>query len=415
MLKKNLDFRNLFFGRLFLNLGDSLVYILFMWFLYSYTKDSLYTGIAGFFFTLPSFIGIFWGPIVDKSDNKRLLTTLSKILIVSMIMLSGITSFLGVHLYVLIFFVPILAFASELSYPVGESLMPKIVNESDLTKANSLIMVSTTTADLFFNAASAVIISFFTFNKLLFFVTLIFISSFLFLNKIKYKKELVKEKNEKKDSIKSYLNDLKEGIKFVKKPVVLLLLCPLILFNFVYAIFYVGLPEFSSVHFNSPSVYGIILMLFGIGSMIGATASDYLSNRLRIGYLVSYCYLIAGLSWILAIYMISQNLVIFSICFTVLSGMSNGVVNIAYSVLFQKLPDRDIVGRVHTINMTLLNSTTPIASLLGGIFVRNFGSVYTIVCCGLILSLVSLIVLLNRKFRNLPHVGNISNIDNINQ
>ena len=186
MIKQNMDFRNLFLGRLFLNLGDSLVYILFMWFLYDFTKDSLFAGIAAFFFSLPSLFGIFWGPIVDNADNKKLLTTLSKIMITSMLILSTFTNILGPNLYVLLAFIPILAFASELSYPIGESLMPKIVKGSDLTKANSLIMISSTGADLFFNAGSAVIISFFSFDKMLFLVSLIFLTSYIFFNRIQY-------------------------------------------------------------------------------------------------------------------------------------------------------------------------------------------------------------------------------------
>lgn len=413
MIKQNMDFRNLFLGRLFLNLGDSLVYILFMWFLYDFTKDSLFAGIAAFFFSLPSLFGIFWGPIVDNADNKKLLTTLSKIMITSMLILSTFTNILGPNLYVLLAFIPILAFASELSYPIGESLMPKIVKGSDLTKANSLIMISSTGADLFFNAGSAVIISFFSFDKMLFLVSLIFLTSYIFFNRIQYKKVESDKEIKKNWGVKRYINDLKEGVKFVKEPIVFLLLSPLIVFNFVYAVFYVGLPEFSSLYFNSPSVYGIILMLLGAGSIIGSVMSEYLSKRIKIGYLVSFSYLISGLSWIFAIYLISRNLFILSICFVVLAGMSNGVVNIAYSVLFQKLPDNDMIGRVHTINMTLLNSTAPMASLLGGFFVSSFGSVHTILYSGLILSLVSLLILLNRQFRRLPKIEDITSIDSV--
>ena len=63
--------------------------------------------------------------------------------------------------------------------------------------------------------------------------------------------------------------------------------------------------------------------------------------------------------------------------------------------------------------MTLLNSTAPMASLLGGFFVRSFGSVHTILYSGLILSLVSLLILLNRQFRRLPKIEDITSIDSV--
>ncbi|MBG9366838.1 hypothetical protein [Streptococcus sp. NLN64] len=67
---KNSDFRRLFMGRLFLNLGDSLVYMICMWYLYQVTQDSFYTGVASVLFSLPVLLGMFWGPIVDRRDQR---------------------------------------------------------------------------------------------------------------------------------------------------------------------------------------------------------------------------------------------------------------------------------------------------------------------------------------------------------
>ncbi len=98
----NLDFRNLFIGRLFLNLGDSLVYIIFMWFLYNMTGDSLFAGIGGFFFTLPPFLGIFFGPIVDRKDHRKLLVLFSTILLVLTLLLTVLTVLFGFNVYLLL-------------------------------------------------------------------------------------------------------------------------------------------------------------------------------------------------------------------------------------------------------------------------------------------------------------------------
>ena len=183
----NLDFRNLFIGRLFLNLGDSLVYIIFMWFLYNMTGDSLFAGIGGFFFTLPPFLGIFFGPIVDRKDNRKLLVLFSTILLGLTLVLAVFTFFFGFNVYLLLLFIPFLAFVSEFSYPVGESLVPRIVPEKDLTKANSLAMIASTGADLFFNAISAILISFLLFDQLLLLISFVFLLSTIFFRKQEYK------------------------------------------------------------------------------------------------------------------------------------------------------------------------------------------------------------------------------------
>ncbi len=194
---------------------------------------------------------------------------------------------------------------------------------------------------------------------------------------------------------------------FVKKPLVLLLLMPLLFLNVAFAMFYVGLPEFVSVSFESSSVYGLILMLLGIGSMVGAWFSESLSSRIKIGYLVSASYFVTGLSWILAILAMESGFYVGAGILVILSGGANGVVNIAYAVLFQKLPPQNMIGRVHTINMTLIQSITPIASLVGGILASSIGASLTLIICGILMAGVSALALGSRAFRTLPKVEEI--------
>lgn len=406
----NLDFRNLFIGRLFLNLGDSLVYIIFMWFLYNMTGDSLFAGIGGFFFTLPPFLGIFFGPIVDRKDNRKLLVLFSTILLGLTLVLAVFTFFFGFNVYLLLLFIPFLAFVSEFSYPVGESLVPRIVPEKDLTKANSLAMIASTGADLFFNAISAILISFLLFDQLLLLISFVFLLATIFFRKIQYRRTDLATAGGQGD-FQSYLEDLREGVAFVRKPLVVLLLMPLLFFNVAFAMFYVALPEFVSVTFESSSVYGFILMLLGIGSMVGAWFSEFLSSRMKIGYLVSLSYFVTGLSWLLAILALNRGFYGGAMLLVILSGGANGVVNITYAVLFQKLPPQDMIGRVHTINMTLIQSITPIASLLGGILASSIGASLTLVSCGVLMAGVSVFALGSRAFRKLPKVEEITALE----
>ena len=95
--------------------------------------------------------------------------------------------------------------------------------------------------------------------------------------------------------------------------------------------------------------------------MVGAWFSESLSSRIKIGYLVSASYFVTGLSWILAILAMESGFYVGAGIFVILSGGANGVVNIAYAVLFQKLSPQDMIGRMHTINMSLIQSVTPIA------------------------------------------------------
>lgn len=402
---KNSDFRRLFMGRLFLNLGDSLVYMICMWYLYQVTQDSFYTGVASFLFSLPVLLGLFWGPIVDRRDQRRLLGALSGLLVLALLILSLVSHWLGFKLWFLLLAIPVLATASEFLYPVGEALLPRMVAQEELTRANSWLMMSSTGADLFFNAISALILSLLSLNQLFGLTSLIFFLAFFCFKRIKTSNHPNKIGQEKRDFYGSYVRELKEGLAFVRQPLVLRLLFPLLLMNCIYAIFYVSLPEFTSLNFQTPTVYGLLLMLLGIGAMLGSSLSEFVSTRLRTGYLVAFSYAITGLAWVLAVVSLRIHLLPLTMLLTLLSGLSNGVVNVAYSVLFQKLPPQEMIGRVHTINMTLLQSSVPLASLLGGLFVRNLGASTMMVICGASLLLLSLSLLLSSSFRSLPKIG----------
>lgn len=394
-----LNFKYLLCGRLFLNLGDSLSYIIFMWYAYNLSNDSLYTGIAGFVFNLAYCILIFWGPIVDRSIKKQLLIKLNLFLLIALIIFYGLNLLYGISIYLLLIFLPFLIFPAALTYPVEESLLPKIVLATDLTKANSLLSIVGTSADLLFNAISAIIIGIFSFQQLIIGMILITFFALFSFNQIKYQEKL--DNSIKKFSFKEYINDLKIGLNFVKQPKMILLLLPLIFLNVGYAIFYVALPEFASINFtNSSSAYGIILALLGLGSLIGSTVSEYISKRIKFNHLLGLCYLLAGIAWIIAI-IIQSNLLIMAGLLVVLSGMANGIVNVLYSVLFQILPPENMIARVNTISMTLLSILSPVFSIVGGIIIKYFGSNMIIISCGILLIFVSIFVLFIKGYKKI--------------
>lgn len=52
-------------------MGDSLYYITIMWLVFDLTKNNLFTGIAGALFMLPEVFSFFYGPIIDRCNQKN--------------------------------------------------------------------------------------------------------------------------------------------------------------------------------------------------------------------------------------------------------------------------------------------------------------------------------------------------------
>lgn len=68
---KSFNFCILFFGRMINNLGDSLYYVLSMWFVYYLSHSNYYTGITGFLILLPEVFQFLVGPIISKFSIKK--------------------------------------------------------------------------------------------------------------------------------------------------------------------------------------------------------------------------------------------------------------------------------------------------------------------------------------------------------
>ena len=67
MIKEFRLFRRIIYHRVWINLGDSLFYVVIMWVLYDLTRDPLYTSMGGFMFSLSDVLNFFCGPVIDRS------------------------------------------------------------------------------------------------------------------------------------------------------------------------------------------------------------------------------------------------------------------------------------------------------------------------------------------------------------
>ena len=79
MIKEFRLFRRIIYHRVWINLGDSLFYVVIMWVLYDHTRDPLYPSMGGFMFSLSDVLNFFCGPVIDRSDQGRLLVVSSGI------------------------------------------------------------------------------------------------------------------------------------------------------------------------------------------------------------------------------------------------------------------------------------------------------------------------------------------------
>jgi len=362
----NKNFTNLLFGRFLINLGDSLYYITIMWMVFDLTNNTLYTGIAGALFMLPEVFSFLYGPIIDRANKKNILVLFSLLQALLLFIILFIYAN-DLSIYAILLVLPFLAFLSEFTYPIEGTLIPKFVEKKDLTKANSMMSVAANGVELFFNAISGILIAATSIYTILVGNISIFILATIFFSLLKIKGSTKTEKDQGKYT---YFSDLKIGLKFISKREILELMIPFLILNFLLASLTVNLPAISQESFESASSYGILLTASGLGSMVGAIVSDFVSKRVKFGAIVIGTIVLYGAFWLIGLSIGGHFIYLFAF----LASISIGVINVIFSVLFQQLPPENMIGRVGTAISSLTTLFMPLGALLGGIVPQLIGS-----------------------------------------
>ncbi|MEA0555986.1 MFS transporter [Lysinibacillus irui] len=394
----NKNFSNLLYGRFLVNMGDSLYYITIMWLIYDLTKNTLFTGVAGALFMLPEIFSVFYGPIIDKCNKKKFLIIFS--LLQALLMLVICIFFLydkGNVLSVILIAIPFLAFLSEFTYPLENVLIPRFVEKNELTKANSIMSIAADGVDLVFNAVSGLLIAITTISSILLGNSLLFLFAAFFFYRLTIKRETQKhQKMNFKESKEEYYQDLKEGLAFVKRKDILELIIPFLMLNLLLAIFNVNLPAISSSISYSAVSYGLLLTASGLGSVAGASISQYISNKFKIGTIIISTVMLYGCAWLIGILLGSFYIYIFAF----LASIFIGIINVVFTVLFQQLPPENLLGRVNTTIKTLITIFMPLGALVGGWIPMIFGVNNTILLSSGLIILLGIILLLMSSIRN---------------
>lgn len=421
-LKKNKAFCKIISHRIFINLGDSLFYIILMWVLYDLTKSSFYTAIGGFMFSLSDVLNFFVGPIIDRCGKAKLLAITSSI---AFFVIAGLCFFSlanMLNVWILVFSIPLFNLTSRITYSIHNVVVPSIVGKDELVTANSILSMTNTGIDLLFNAISGVLLVVLSIQEILLInstinlfallVALLILRSALPVRQpVEVENQSKVKADERKADLKeywcSYLKDLKSGLMFIRNRTILSLIIPLVGLNLLYAIMLVNLPAFSSEVFGSAIGYGLVLTFFAVGSISGSMISSFLVKHFAVGKLIPILFLYGGTSWVLMTLLVKQ-IPVAGVIFMIVAMNALGVTNIIFGTVFQQLPPENMIGRVNTVNLSLMAVAALLGSLLGGIITQVSDSIFPFFLCGLGYLLISFVMGINRLVRRLPFMNEIN-------
>ena len=403
---KNKNFSILLFGRLITNFGDSIYSIATLTLIYTLTKSTFYSGITLFFISFTAILQIFVSPLISKFNVKRFLIISQLLQAIILLVITYLICVNKLQITTLIIFIVCISFINQIVYPVQLALLPKIVNQEDLVKANSLFSIAYQGSDALFNSIGGFIITVFgTIYAFIINSITFFVNSFIF---IFLSNDLSKNTNTIQEN---YFSKLSSGIKIWNTPLLKPLLIGIIIINFSTSSLLTLLPEYSETSY----FYGVLLSASGLGILIGAFLSNsQILKNIRLGVLYTTFTLGIGLSWgalsILNNNSITNKIIHFSLF--LFGWILIGILNTYSQTMIQCIISKDKLDVAMSTMIGLSIAFSPLGALLAGVLSIKYSIKTIIIITSLLIFSIFLFWLFNKNIRNLPSFSKLLEIRN---
>ena len=401
---KNQDVDILLIGRIATNIADSLFYITILW----YFKTTFHSPVAlSLIFIADSTIDMcafLFGPLIDRVYIKKLLKSVT----IGQTCLSLVVTLLfyfedcnQIVLVLLLLTYVSSTIGSTLIYPAEEKILPLIVNKDKLSNVNGLFQLTYRILDLFLDALATLLITYLSLSATMIISAFVFATALCFYTKLHLPKDLIVAEKDEKYFTGKYLHDLLKGWQVLKNEgQILLLIIPLAVTNLFYGIASVGMPYFASQYLTKSAIsYGGLELFSSIGGLLGSLIISKIGIlKQKLERIVVICLGLAGISVILET-MIANSIPILILVFALSSAFWISIMNINFEVLIQESFNPHILGRIETINSSIINCMIPIGSFLGGIIVQRVSASFAISLQGIaeVITAVFYLLVFNKK------------------
>ena len=403
---KNKNFSILLFGRLITNFGDSIYSIATLTLIYTLTKSTFYSGITLFLISFTAILQIFVSPLISKFNVKRFLIISQLFQAIILLVIIYLIYVNKLQITTLIIFIVCISFINQIVYPVQLALLPKIVKQEDLVKANSLFSIAYQGSDALFNSIGGFIITVFgTIYAFIINSITFFVNSFIFIflsNNLSKNTNTIQE---------NYFSKLSSGIKIWNTPLLKPLLIGIIIINFSTSSLLTLLPEYSETSY----FYGILLSASGLGILIGAFLSNnQILKNIRLSILYTTFTLGIALSWG-ALSIVNNNSItnkIVNFLLFLFGWILIGILNTYSQTMIQCIISKDKLGVAMSTMIGFSIAFSPLGALLAGVLSIKYSIKTIIIITSLLIFSIFLFWLFNKNIRNLPSFSKLLEIRN---
>ena len=367
-MSTELAFKRLWTANIFTNLADGLGKTAFPLLAITLTRDPLLISIIGALAMLPWLLfAIPIGAIVDNVDKRKALATTNSIRMLIAAILALLITTEQVTIFWLYLVTFVVGICEVFADTTSQSLIPAIVKNKELEKANSRMEMTFTVFQDFIGAPiggllyAVAIAAPFIANSLGFLIAALLCLS-MPLPFLINKKEFTENPG--------FIKDIKFGINYLfthKQLLRIVLITTTIGFCWAFASSTMILYLVEDLNLN-PKKYGFLLTFNGLIVLLGALAAPKTAKLIGRGLALALAISISSIT------ILAQGLVTNIWLFLIPNAINAFWLphwNILLMSTYQRLIPQELYGRIHGTRRTLVWGMMPIASFLGGLLAKS--------------------------------------------
>lgn len=398
-LISNSPFRRLYAGHAASKVGDELYFLAAMWLVYVLTGSTLFTGVTAFLARFPGAIGFLVGPIVDRAPLRRLLVS-AELIQAGVVVLVPVAWALNLtSVWIVLAVVGTLAMLERFSGPAQNAAIPRLVEDKNLVRANSLAAAGDRAIGAGAQAVGGALIA------LVGAVALFAVNAGTFVVSSLFFGLTVIPATEKSGTVPGageYVEDIRDGVSVLRQSVVGHMLVGAALAGVFTGMTTAVLPAFADT-FGSAGTYGLLLASMTVGTFIGTLSASRLET-VPFGQVTAGGFFVAALCWASAVLVAwpPLTLVLFGLAFVPV-----GIYNVLVSATLQSGVPETLLGRVTSTVGSVTAVVGPTGMLVGGILGDVLGSQVVVLASAVGFGLIGSYWLLVPSLRTFPPVEGV--------
>jgi len=372
------DFLIIFAITLSSRLGFSLFLFTQSWFVINELHQKAGLGMIFIASSVPAILLMTLGGVLADRFNRKtivLLSTLAEALTIGSVFLLLFNGWN--HLSLFIFSALLFGIIDSFHVPARNALLPSVVQEDDLMRANSLISIISQVTGIFGAFLAGIFIKYLDYSTIFLLASLIMIffsACIPFLS-------LKKEKVEKEDQ-EPLLQSFKNGLSYIRKNT---FLSTLISVSFVINVFItgpmaLGIPLIASKLFKQNSLaFSTMEAVLVVGILAGSAAVGILNFKKNRGLIAMWALFALGLTYLgLGV---SRSLVL-CLIFLFLLGFALSFSNAPIFAIVQSKVENAMLGRVMSVMMLAGSALQPVSYGLTSLLLGTGIDIQTVIVLG---------------------------------